>query len=65
MRRDSVLLMREKAACAQQIRASIGRRLRDEYDIAQPLPGRLVDLVTKIEHQSVAGSPGAKRRRTA
>jgi len=48
MRRDSVLLSREKAAHRTQILASIGRGLREVYDTAQPLPDRISDLVRQI-----------------
>jgi hypothetical protein len=63
MRRDSVLLIREKLACMEQIRASIGQRLRHEYDDAQPLSDRLVALVRKIEHQTAVGNTKANGRR--
>jgi hypothetical protein len=48
MRRDSVLLSREKAAHRTQILASIGRGLREVYDTAHPLPDRISDLVRQI-----------------
>lgn len=50
MDRNGALLSREYAACIQQVRAGIGRRLRKHYDAdAGPMPGRLVDLVRQIE----------------
>jgi hypothetical protein len=42
------LLERENAAHTVQVLTEIGRRLRDEYDTAQPLPACLADLVRKI-----------------
>ena len=48
MRRDSVLLSREKAAHRTQILASIGLGLREMYDTAQPLPDRISELVGQI-----------------
>jgi hypothetical protein len=49
MHRKSDSFAREKAAHMEQIRASIGRCLRDKYDTSQPLPKRLADLVRKIK----------------
>jgi hypothetical protein len=34
-----------------QIPAAIGRYLRAEYDLAQPIPARLVDLVRQFDEQ--------------
>jgi len=51
-RRKSDLYAREKVAHLEQIRWSIGRWLRDEYDTTQPVPKRLADLVRKIEQLS-------------
>jgi hypothetical protein len=42
------LLERENAAHTVQVLTEIGRRLRDEYDTAQPLPPCLADLVRQI-----------------
>jgi hypothetical protein len=49
VQRKSDLFSQEKAAHVEQIRAAIGRWLRDQYDTTQPLPKRLADLVRKIE----------------
>ena len=51
MRSNGVLASRENAARMGQVRASIGRQLREHYDAAPPaLPdSRLADLLTKIE----------------
>jgi hypothetical protein len=49
MRRNDVLLSRENAAHRAHVIAEIGRRLREEYDLAQPMPHRLAELVVKIE----------------
>jgi hypothetical protein len=49
MRGNTALLLQEKAEHTQQIRSAIGRRLREQYDAAQPPSGRLADLVKKIE----------------
>jgi hypothetical protein len=36
----------------QQVRAEIGRGLRERYDAdARPMPKRLADLAKKIQHQ--------------
>ena len=50
MRGEITQLSREKAAGMEQLRASIGQWLRQEYDsyIEQPLPDRLADLLTQI-----------------
>jgi hypothetical protein len=40
---------RENAVHSAQVLKEIGRRLKDEYDIAQPLPDRLTDLLGQIE----------------
>jgi hypothetical protein len=40
---------REKAARRAEVRASIGRALRDLYEADKPFPDRLVELVRKIE----------------
>jgi hypothetical protein len=34
-----------------EVQAAIGRFLRAEYDLAQPIPTRLVDLVRQLEQQ--------------
>jgi hypothetical protein len=52
MHRKSDSFAREKAAHMEQIRASIGRCLRDKYDTSQPLPKRLADLVRKIKQRA-------------
>jgi hypothetical protein len=48
MRRNRAALSREKAARVTEAQTSIGRQLRLEYDISQPLTARLSDLVRKI-----------------
>ena len=48
MRRTNVLVLRENAAHRTQMLSEIGRRLRDGYDAAQPLPDRLADLVRQL-----------------
>jgi hypothetical protein len=51
MRRNGVLLSRENADRMQQVRAEIGRRLKERYDAGVwLLPKRLADLVKKIQH---------------
>jgi len=49
MRRNGILLSRENAAHRGHVRAEIGRRLREEYGLAQPMPDRLTELVGKFE----------------
>src|SRR5207302_1059539 len=49
-RRRGTLQTQHHAAHMEQIRASIARQFRDEYDLAQPLPRRLAELVRKLEH---------------
>ena len=34
-----------------EVQAAIGRYLRAEYDLAQPIPARLVDLVRQLEQR--------------
>jgi hypothetical protein len=51
MRRNYALASRERAICMEQVQASIGRWLRDEYDLTQPLPDHLGDLVRRIGSQ--------------
>jgi hypothetical protein len=55
MRRNGVLQSQENAAHRAHVLASIGRRLREQYDATQPPSGRLADLVSKIE-RSTSGS---------
>ena len=45
-------LSREKAAHRKQALATIGQKLRQEYDVAQPMPDRLSDLVKEIEQST-------------
>jgi hypothetical protein len=45
-------LSREKAACVKEVQAELGRRLREEYSTAHPLPDRLADLLRKIEQST-------------
>ena len=49
MRHAKALLPREAAAHRMQMLATIGRRLRETYDVTQPLPDHLSDLVREIE----------------
>jgi hypothetical protein len=57
MRRNRASLSREKAQAARAFEAlaSIGRQMRREYDVAQPLTDRLSELVRKIEQLPPAG----------
>jgi hypothetical protein len=55
MRRNNDLRWRENASQMEQIRTFIGRRLREEYDLAQPMPDRLADLVRIIEQPEDSG----------
>ena len=34
-----------------EVQAAIGRYLRTEYDLAQPIPARLVDLLRQLEQR--------------
>ena len=53
MDRNGVLLSRENADRMQQVRAEIGRRLRERYDAgAGPIPERLADLAKKIQRRT-------------
>ena len=36
----------------REVLAAIGRRLRAEYDVAQPMPARLVELLQQLERPS-------------
>jgi hypothetical protein len=59
MRRNGVLLSRENADRMRQVRAEIGRRLREHYDAGKwPMPDRLADLVRKIQHPNGLGEEG-------
>jgi hypothetical protein len=49
MGRRRVLLSREGAALMARAQVEIGRRLREAYDLAQPVSDRLTELVGKIE----------------
>jgi len=50
MRRNGVVLSRENAERMQHVRAEIGRRLRELYDVGgPPMPERLADLIREIE----------------
>ena len=61
MRRNGVLLSQE-ATHAQQIRAELGRLLRQHYDtILPPMSDRLANVIKKIE-QSKSQSVLAFRR---
>jgi hypothetical protein len=48
----SAFLLREKAAHAREVLASIGQGLREQYDPAPPFSGRLAELVGKIERST-------------
>jgi hypothetical protein len=49
MPRKRAASSQEQAERIKHAQASIGRRLREEYDVTEPLPERLADLVRKIE----------------
>jgi Anti-sigma factor NepR len=34
-----------------EVQAAIGRRLRAEYDLAQPIPARFIDLLRQLEQR--------------
>jgi hypothetical protein len=38
----------EKAASAQEIRGLIGQRLKARYDLAEPIPDRLAELLKQL-----------------
>jgi hypothetical protein len=49
-----------------EVQAAIGRYLRAEYDLAQPIPDRLVDLLSKLEQRSgKRGSEGGLSKTAA
>jgi hypothetical protein len=52
-------------AALNEIQLAIGRGLRAEYDLAQPIPARVLDLLTQLEHRVVTpeGFPGTPSRR--
>jgi hypothetical protein len=52
MRRSKAWLSREKTEGEAQVRALIGRQLLAQYDVTQPLPDRLVDLLRTIEQSN-------------
>jgi hypothetical protein len=56
MHENKVLLAGEKANCMKQVRAAIGRQLKEEYACGQPMPERLSDLLMKIEDSSSKGA---------
>jgi hypothetical protein len=59
---SSVLFSREKAARAQQVRAEIGRLLRQHYEASSPpVSERLAQVIKKME-QSESRSVLAFRR---
>src|SRR5215467_14554234 len=43
---------RENNGLLREVLAAIGRRLRAEYDVAQPMPARLVELLQQLERPS-------------
>ena len=45
-------LSREKTDRMKEVQAEVGRRLREEYGTAQPLPDRLTDLLREIEQST-------------
>ena len=49
MRKDGVILSRDDAARRGQVLTEIGLRLKEQYDLGQPIPARLAELVGKIE----------------
>ncbi len=59
MRRLNGLSPREAAVHRTEMLATIGRRLRETYDVAQPLPDQLADLVRKIEQLEGNSTPDA------
>jgi hypothetical protein len=50
--RNSIVWSRENVDRVQEeVRAAIGRGLREHYDVgARPMPDRLADLVSNIDH---------------
>ena len=62
MRRTGALLGLAKAHM-QQIRAAIGKALRERYDLAQPLPDHIVRAMKKIE-KAEQEEPAQRDRRS-
>jgi hypothetical protein len=64
MQRNGALLSQEDADHMRQVRAEIGRGLRERYDAGKwPMSDRLADLVRKIQHPDerwVEGRPTSK-----
>ena len=52
MRDKNASLTREKAAHREEMLTSIGQLLRREFDVAEPVPDRLSDLVKELEQPS-------------
>jgi hypothetical protein len=52
------LFSREEAARAQQVRAEIGRLLREHYDVSSaPMSDHLTDVVKKMEQSDTLVRP--------
>jgi hypothetical protein len=52
--KPSLLQSRDKATRMKQVLVSIGRAMKERYDVAQPLPDALGDLVKKLERSTSA-----------
>jgi len=59
VRSYSHLRSRERSACLEQVQAAIGRTLRAEYDLAQPMPERLAELLEEATQEPDRSEPEA------
>ncbi len=57
MRSYSLLRSRERSACMERVQAAIGRTLRAEYDLAQPVPERLAELLEEATQGTGRSEP--------
>ena len=59
---DSLL---EHDEMTQQIQMTIGKQLRSMYDgvLAEPIPGRILELLEKLDDVSSEGSKGGPKSR--
>jgi hypothetical protein len=46
--RENRLVQSDKAASAREIHRLIGKKLKAQYDLAEPIPDRLVELLKQL-----------------
>ena len=54
------LVQFKKASSTREMQSLIGNKLRGVYDLAEPIPDRLAELLKQLAQQQIAEEPESK-----